>query len=252
MTGHHCCVEIVEPPKCRATFLVQHRSSSCYKDSTARPGEAWRGPVELYAARHGKVWQGGGVRPTQGKPLPATQLRTTGAAFSRRLSFGTSTNPSKPYHCHRRLLVRAHAVAAVRVLSLLIPDRRRIAPFTRASSRSTFVHLAGHWSHRPSWHSQSHVRHRVQAAMTLTRMLRKTSASASPVQNCRSRGAGSRSMRVSGRSAHFAVATVRLAWAGVDTVGCNRLGDLDGTRTSERPLPGNDRRLSFGSCGDNP
>ncbi len=43
----------------------------CYGFDTARPGEAWRGPVALDTARHGKTWQGGGAGFAISKPLPA-------------------------------------------------------------------------------------------------------------------------------------------------------------------------------------
>ncbi len=59
-----------------------------YDRSTARPGEAWRGPVELGAAGHGKTRQGGGVKPTRGKPLPARAPSPSAASTATRMTHG--------------------------------------------------------------------------------------------------------------------------------------------------------------------
>ena len=147
MIGHQCCgLEIDELPRFRAIFLVQRRSGSCYAGGTARPGEAWRGPVELDAARHGKVWQGGGVRPTRGKPLPATQMPST-AVVDKGLSVGplrTSIGPAD--ETAKQIADRTHRIAAVRTCSSLIQDRKGIALSTDVAVGGALGQRVGHRS----------------------------------------------------------------------------------------------------------
>ena len=74
MIGGTQKLSAVKRPDSSCTSAVECSLDLCYVHDTARPGEAWRGPVERDAARHGKTWQGGGVMPKRASPSrPSSQ-----------------------------------------------------------------------------------------------------------------------------------------------------------------------------------
>ena len=74
----------------------------CYGFNTARLGEAWRGPVALDTARHGKTWQGGGAGFAISKPLPAFAGFSVSLAVAYRPfgDFAVSHATIAKYHRH--------------------------------------------------------------------------------------------------------------------------------------------------------
>ena len=90
---------VAEEPVGICNFAMERMLSLCYVHDTARPGEAWRGPVERDAARHGKTWQGGGVMPKRASP----------SRPSSRCGLGRGKKLDRPFYRGRRALSLAPA-----------------------------------------------------------------------------------------------------------------------------------------------